>query len=106
MRRQKSEETTSEEKGLMRAVLGEVNNWLVSGSRPDLAAAYSLMQQKATKSTVEDLIRVNKLVSMVRDFANFEVQVLPIKKEEVEIVAWSDASFANATNRSSQGGYI
>lgn len=89
----------------MRAVLGEIN-LLVSGSRPDLAAACSLMQQRVTKSCVQDLIDVNKVVSMVHDFAAFEARTLPIPKDEVEIVAMSEASFANASEHKSQGGYL
>ena len=89
-RKHKDQETTEQEKGQLRAVLGEIN-WLVSGSRPDLAAACSLMQQRVTT---------------VRDFAAFEVRILPIPKDEVEIVAGSDASFANASEHKSQGGYL
>lgn len=51
----------------MRGILGEVQ-WLVTGSRPDLAAACSLMQQRVACSTVNDLIEVNKIVAMARDF--------------------------------------
>ena len=54
-KKDKNEPTTNEEKQQMRAVLGAIN-WLVSGSRPDLAAACSLMQQRVTKSVVADLI--------------------------------------------------
>jgi hypothetical protein len=104
-RKHKDQETTEQEKGQLRAVLGEIN-WLVSGSRPDLAAACSLMQQRVTKSCVQDLIDVNKVVSTVCNFAAFEVRILPIPKDEVEIVAWSDASFANASEHKSQGGYL
>ena len=41
-RKQKDHDTTDQEKGQMRAVLGEIN-WLVNGMRPDLAALCSLM---------------------------------------------------------------
>ena len=49
----------------MRAVLGELN-WLVSGSRPDLAAFCSLLQQRVNQACVEDLVEVNKAVAMAR----------------------------------------
>ena len=60
----------------MRAVLGEIN-WLVSGSRPDLAAC-SLLQQRVSKAVVGDLIEVNKVVSQVHDHSNTEIKILPI----------------------------
>ena len=89
----------------MRGVLGELN-WLVGGSRPDLAASCSLMQQRVVNSTVEDLVNVNKIVSMVTDFSGLEIRIKPINVTELEFVTWSDASFANAAEKKSQGGYI
>ena len=44
-RKEKEKETTAYEKTEMRGVLGEVQ-WLVTGSRPDLAAGCSLLQQR------------------------------------------------------------
>ena len=41
-KRETNEETTEDEKKQMRAVLGAIN-WLVSGTRPDLAASCSLL---------------------------------------------------------------
>jgi len=104
-RKQKDQNTTDQEKAQMRAVLGEVN-WLVSGTRPDLAASCSLMQQRTTSSVVQDLIEVNRLVAMVRDFSGLEIRIKPVPMEDVEIAVWSDASFANAAEKKSQGGYI
>ena len=54
-RKDKEMDTTDQEKGQMRAVLGELN-WLVTGSRPDLAASCSLLQQRVVKSKVKDLL--------------------------------------------------
>ena len=104
-RRERDHDTTDMEKGQMRAVLGEIN-WLVSGTRPDLAAACSLMQQRVTKSTVQDMIELNKVVAVARDFAAVEIKVLPIPMLDLELAAWSDASFANAEEKKSQGGYM
>ena len=104
-RKERDQMATDEEKSQMRAVLGEVN-WLVSGSRPDLAAACSLMQQKVTKATVQDVIDVNRVVALARDFASTEVIIRPVKIEDLEFVTWSDASFANAGEKKSQGGYL
>ena len=50
----KDKPVTENERGQMRAVLGEIN-WLVSGSRPDLAASCSLMQQRVSGDVVGDL---------------------------------------------------
>ena len=59
-RKEKDSETTSAKKTQMRGVLGEIQ-WLVTGSRPDLAAGCSLLQQKIAKDLiVQDLIEVNR----------------------------------------------
>ena len=104
-RKQRQDQTTDEEKSQMRGVLGELN-WLVTGSRPDLAAGCSLLQQRVTKSTVEDMIEVNRLVACAQDFCGLELKVKTIAPQDLEICAWSDASFANAESWESQGGYM
>ena len=104
-RKEKEMPATVEERSQMRAVLGEIN-WLVSGSRPDLAAACSLMQQRVTSATVQDVIDVNRVVALARDFSATELTIRPIRPENLEFATWSDASFANAEERKSQGGYL
>jgi hypothetical protein len=54
------------------------------------------MQLRVTRSCVQDLIDLNKVVSTVRDFSGVEIHVVPIDVNNLEFVAWSDASFANA----------
>ena len=66
----------------MRALLGEVN-WIAMNSRPDLAASCSLLQQKTSNATIH-----------------------PIPPSELEFAVWSDASWAHATDKKSQGGYL
>ena len=89
----------------MRALLGEVN-WIAMNSRPDLAASCSLLQQKTSNAKVEDLIECNRLASLVRDFAHGCVTIHPIPPSELEFAVWSDASWAHATDKKSQGGYL
>ena len=89
----------------MRATLGELQ-WLVTGSRPDLAAGCSLLQQKINSSTVEDMISVNKVIALARDFSGTVLRVKSIPTRDVEFSAWSDASFANAQQLKSQEGYL
>ena len=51
------------------------------------------------------MIEVNRLISMARDFSNTEICVKSIHPDKLEFSAWSDASFANASQMKSQGGY-
>ena len=104
-RKQKDSFVTEQEKTQMRALLGEVN-WIAMNSRPDLAASCSLLQQKTSNAKVEDLIECNRLASLVRDFAHGCVTIHPIPPSELEFAVWSDASWAHATDKKSQGGYL
>ena len=67
-RRQREPQVTEEERKQTRVVLGELN-WLVSSSRPDLAAFCSLLQQRVNNACVKYLVEVNKAVAMARDFS-------------------------------------
>ena len=104
-RKLKEQEINEKERSQMRALLGEVN-WIAMNSRPDLSASCSLLQQRVSSAKVEDLIECNRLVGVVRDFAHGKITVLPIKPEDVEFAIWSDASWANASEKKSQGGYL
>ena len=97
--------TTDQEKKEMRAVLGAVN-WLVSGSRPDLAASCSLLQQKVTQSVVADLIDVNRLVAAAHEGAETTIKIKSIKANDICFLAVSDAAWANAPSLCSQAGYM
>ncbi|CAE7491927.1 CPK2, partial [Symbiodinium microadriaticum] len=70
----------------LRAALGTMN-WPLSGSRPDLAAWWSLFQQRV--SSVEQLIEANKLTSLARGHASLEIRVRPIHIEDLQIVVMS-----------------
>ena len=70
--RQREALVSEDERRQMRGVLGELN-WLVSSSRPDLAAFCSLLQQKLNSACVKDLVEVNRAVALARDYANMEV---------------------------------
>ena len=104
-KRDRNAETNDDEKQQMRAVLGAVN-WLVSGTRPDLAASCSLLQQKVSKAVIEDLVDVNRLVKHVHDYSHLRVKIKSIKPERVCFMAVSDAAWANASGKFSQAGYM
>ena len=92
----------------MREVLGEIN-WIAVSSRPDISAAISLLQQRVNRAQVQYLIEVNianKLVGVVRGFSHVTMRVLPIPPEKLGWTVWSDASWANAEDLKSQGGYF
>ena len=54
----------------------------------------------------EHRIEVNRLVAMARDFYTVEVRIKSVPMEKIEFCTWSDASWANAERKKSQGGCI
>ena len=104
-RREKTEPVSEKERSQMRGVLGGIN-WLVSSSRPDFAAWCSLMQQRVSEATVNDLIETNKLVSLCHDNSDAHVWIRSIPLEKVQFAMLSDASWANAQGCCSQAGYL
>lgn len=67
-KKDKGQLLTDQETKQLRAIVGAAN-WIVGSTRPDLAAATAMLQQKIGKATVADLIEANKLVARIRDFA-------------------------------------
>ena len=104
-RRQKGEPITESERQQMRGALGGLN-WLVSGSRPDLAAWSSLMQQKVNSACVEDLIEVNRIISMAHDDCQAHIWIKSIPASQVQFVVLTDAAWANGKDCCSQAGYM
>jgi hypothetical protein len=102
---QRDENTNDDEKKQMRAVLGAIN-WLVTGSRPDLAAACSLLQQRVMSSVVSDMLDVNRLVSQVHDLSELTIKIKSIPTENVCFMAISDAAWANAPGLFSQADFM
>ena len=104
-RSMKESPVTEKERRDMRGALGELN-WLCVSTQPDLSATCLLLQQRVSDARVEDLIDVNKLIAVARHFACAEIRVRSIPVADVELCSWSDASWANATSKKSQGGYV
>ena len=101
-----SDELTADEYTTFRALVGALN-WLVCGSRPDLAFDVLEHSSKFKKATKGDLkkclksIRKCKRETAVNKFPSLKFD-LPVK-----IILFSDASFANLPdNVSSSLGYI
>ena len=80
--------------------------WPVNGSRPDLAAWSSLMQQKVIRAFVSGLIKVSKLVSVAHDDRDAHIWIKSIPADHVQFVMWSDAAWSNGKDFCSPAGYM
>ncbi len=96
---------TDKEISALRAINGAAN-WLASQSRPDLASQTSFSQQCFPKPKVKDLLVANQLVHRTRQYSHVEITVRYLPWDNLGICFHSDAGFANASNNSTQAGYI
>ena len=101
----KLSELSCMEKSEYRALLGQLN-WISTNSRPDISFEVCELSVNLKKTTVSDILKLNKLVYRVKqDPLNI---VFP-KLQEIEnciLECYSDASFANLPDGGSQGGFL
>ena len=104
-KKQRYENTYDDEKKQMRVVLGAIN-WFVTGSRPDLAAACSLLRQRVMSSVVSDLLDVNRLVPQVPDPSEQTIKIKSVPTKNVCFIVIFDAAWPNAPGLFSQAGFM
>ena len=105
-RREREERLNPKELTQFRAILGAANWLLVGSTRPDLAATNALRQQRVRRATVADLIEVNRMVGLMRDFAKTKVVFRSIPLLSGVFLLATDASSANAEDLRSQAAYM
>ncbi len=106
--RQKEANLSKDENKLFRSLVGKCN-WAARGTRPDLAYEVVDLSTKFNNASVEDLVRVVKLVQKLRsESGNAFIKYTKLGKlNHCYIVVMSDASFANMKDGvSSCGGHI
>ena len=97
-------ETNEEERSALRSALGQLN-WLSNITCPEISFQVSTISSRITKATVSDIKEVNKIVKNVK--GNKHCITFPsLDLSSTHVVMFSDASFNNHPNGSSQGGYI
>ena len=96
---------TEQERTELRALLGGLQ-WLVTQSRVDGAIDVNLLQSCVTTATVETLLAANKVLRKLRQGPSKLYTRLIPEGEQIHLVAWSDASWANRKDGSSTGGFL
>ena len=104
-RREKHGKLTEKEISKLRGITGSMN-WLVGASRPDLAAANAILQQRTSKATVQELIDANKLIGEARDHSHVNITIRPIPTNDISILVTADASWGTDEDLSSQGAFM
>ena len=94
---QKNEDLNLTEQKTYRSLVGSLN-WIVQGSRPDLAFALIDLSPKLNKATVEDLVQVMKIIHRAKnEFSGVFFSHLS-NLDRCQLVVFADASHGNLCN--------
>ena len=94
---------TEQERTELRALLGGLQ-WVVGQTQLYGAVDVNLLQSDVTTATVQTLHDANKILRKIRQSqTKLHTRKIP---GEVNVVGWSDASWANRKSGSSTGGYV
>ena len=103
-RAQKEDGLTSEETTNLRSICGQLN-WLSSQTRPDLAFDACDLSCSIKGSNVSHLLRAIKVVKKAQsERVSIKFPVLDLSR--CSVVIYSNASYGNLPDGSSQGGFI
>ena len=102
---EKRSELSERERTEYRAVIGQLN-WIATYSRPDISFDVCELSTRIKCATIEDLLRLNKVVERVTQDC-VRVFFPRIKSlESCQLECYSDASFGNLTDSGSQGAFV
>ena len=105
-RRKKDTLTISEEeRQSMRGLIGSLQ-YAATNTRPDICARLSFLQSKINKGCIKDLHDCNRLLADAKHHADVTITVTSLPVEDIQFVAYSDASFASRENKQSQKGCL
>ena len=95
------------EKTAFRGLIGQMG-WVVRQSRPDLMVNVSLAAQSMGNPRVQDVVRLNKAVKMLKDSseAKWCFKKGGLTLDEAIVFTFADSSFANLEGGKSQCGYV
>ena len=87
-----------------RGIVGQIS-WACGMSRPDVAFDCCVLSTAQSKPTIKDLKEANKSVRDMKS-NNFDLRFPALHIPSIHLAVYSDASFGNLKDGSSQGGYI
>ena len=103
-RMQKDSELSPAELTLLRGVAGRIN-WLATQTRPDLSFDVCDLSCSVRDPKVADLQRAAKVVRKAQS-ARVSLKYPRLDLSQSSVVVYSDASYGNLPDGSSQGGYV
>ena len=92
------------ERSQLRSVAGQLL-WAATQSRPDIAYGTCIVSNSYASGTIKDLKLVNKTIAFMKK-SPLSIRFPSLDLQHTAMVVFSDASFGNLADGSSQGGYI
>ena len=104
-KQQKNDKLSSDEIDELRSLVGQLG-WVAGQTRPDLAFEVCQLSSSINHSTVNDLIKANKLLAKAKN-ENVSIRLgLPGSPYDFKIIAYNDSSLGNLNDGGSQGRFI
>ena len=101
----KQRDLTTKEQTEFRALVGSLN-WCVQGTRPDLAFEQIELATKIKNAKVEDYLKAIKLLKRLKSTELTIMYPNMADLRKMEMLVYSDASFANLDQMGSAGAYM
>lgn len=80
--------------------------YIGSCTRPDVSSRSQLLSSTLTAHFPQRLKQLNKLIEWCHETCEFEMQYVPLQKDTLRLLLFTDASFANADKLRSQIGFV
>ncbi|CAF2215336.1 unnamed protein product [Rotaria magnacalcarata] len=94
-----------EEVHRLRVLMGQMN-WVTGQTRPDMAYEVCALSTTIGSATIGDIVHANKILNILKT-VKVSLQFPDLGEfQHWKIVCFSDASYANLPDGSSQGGYL
>ena len=101
----KPDDPTPAEVKQLRGINGETQ-WLATNTFPSLAAGISISSGTVNSAKISDLQRANRLVKLAHADKDLKLIFSPVPLNSLRWITFSDSSWANRLDGSSQGGAI
>ena len=98
-------ETDDFEKSALRTLLGGVS-WHAQQVAPHFSAEVSLMLSEVNRSTIDTLVRANRLLDQVKNKRDHQLLLRPCPIEKLHLYAWADAASQNRPDGGSTQGIV
>ena len=104
-KKDKHSETDPWEKTQLRALLGGIS-WHAQQVAPHFSAEVSFLLSEVNHSTIDTVLRCNKLLDKVKDMKDHHMRIHSIPPDELHLYVWVDAGSQNRPDGSSTQGIV